>query len=303
MRNCIILSKRIFLLLSLLLPFWLQGQSAGFRVGPDLVYGDTAQQHQLVLNNYSRFVGTAVSLQNNQLRFHIKGAVDTTIFEVASLRFLGLTTGSSKVLDDEEKQLFAPMLADPTYLRTALPNKDKSRLRLVNLIYTVAEVNLGDNIQVGGGMLLPFGFLTTQRVGVKLFDEVYLGVSNQLVLPLFFNAFQGGFYVFGDAGLHLSVGNEQRFFSLGRGIFYATDFGLETVQNYSLSLGAQIGQNVHLYSELMLVNSEFGTPTYLPSLGLSVANRQHRWRFGVFNILEPSFTSVLVPLIGYDYRF
>ncbi len=293
--------------LSLLACDHIAAQSGEFRIGPGLVYGDTTELHQLVLNNYSRFVGTATGLRDNELYFKIRGANDTTTFLITEVRYVGLLGSSTRTglpaaasyqnitYDDRYDMTFT----DPTYLRTAFLNSGKGQLRIVNAIYSVAEINANKNIQLGGGILLPLGFLFTQRLSFQVAGPVHIGVSNQMFLPIL--TF-GGLSLYGDASVNLSIGSEARFLSIGRGLLYDTQFG-GSAESYTLSLGGALSPSIQMYSEIMLVESAFRSTNLLPSLSIAITNRRHRWRAGIFRIIEPGIELFALPLAGYDLKF
>lgn len=284
-------------------------QSDGFRIGPGLVYGDTTELHQLVLANYSRFVGTATGLRDNELYFRIRGADDTTTFLTSNIRYVGLLAGSARAAvlspagasfdDTVYDGRYDMTFTDPTYLRTAFLNRGKGQLRIVNAIYSVVEINATKNIQFGGGMLLPLGFLFTQRLGFRVAGPVHIGMSNQMFLPIL--TF-GSTAPYGDVSVNLSVGSEARFLSVGRGLLYDTDFD-ETAESYTLSIGGALSPTVQAYSEIMLVETAFGNTNLLPSLSVAFTNRRHRWRVGLFRIIERGLDLFALPLAGYELKF
>ncbi len=291
------------LILALLLAGALAGQSYRSRIHYKVKLGDEKQLHQLILLDYTKLLGTALDIKADSIYFRLRSADELSVIPLAEMRFLGeFVTGQSAL----SVPRVAPPLTDLTYERTALPFNGRGQLRIINLVYGVAELNLNQNVQVGLGVAGPLGLLTTQRLRFSLNPQLHLGISNQALFPPFNQGNGQGVFAIGDLTTMLTIGTERRFVNLGTGIFYNRDNNDGPVPLHRIGIGARVGERWHLYSEvLMSLDPGFSFPQLqiFPSFNASLGARRHRWQFGIFTVVldEDSFFPPPLPYVGYAY--
>lgn len=296
----------LLLLLTLALSFSLAAQSYQSRIHYKVKLGDTEQLHQLILLDYSKLLGTALEIENDEIFFQLRSSSEVSVIPLKELRFLGVFTGTN---GNPVSGLNAATvgLADLTYERTALPYQTKSQLRVINLIYAVTEWNTNEHLQFGLGLAGPLGILVTTRLRYTVLPDVHVGLSNQFLFPPLLQGFSNNLLALGDAHAMVTVGNENRFFNLGTGILYNTEFN-ESAWGHRMAIGGSLSAKWHLYAEGLLVlgrNNDFNPRdvSFLPSVNGALGVRRHRWQFGVFSVFtDTGFSSpVPVPYVGYAY--
>ncbi len=190
-------------------------------------------------------------------------------------------------------------LTDLTLVRTALPYQRDAQLKTVMLFYNTFQWNLNRHLQLSTGLGGPLGFIFGQRYRTSLNEWVHVGVSNELIVVPWILFLDDQLPYAGDLTTMLTIGDDQQFFHLGAGIFYAN--GSESIPNYRVGAGTRLGGETHLYGELVTTTDRFGTVTVLPSLNVSLARRRHRWSFGVFSAYVPDGFGGLPPLPYLSY--
>lgn len=295
-----------FLLFSLVLCFSLSAQSYKSRIHYKVKLGDTDQLHQLILLDYTKLLGTALEIENDEIFFQLRSSSEVSIIPLKELRFLGVFTGTTA--SPVSGPVSTVGLADLTYERTALPYQTKSQLRIINLVYAVTEWNTNEHIQLGLGLAGPLGVIATARLRYTVLPDVHMGVSNQILFPPFSQGFNDGLLVVGDLSAMLTVGDENRFLNLGTGLFYNTDSFSSNAWGHRMAIGGKVSPKWHLYGEALMVltRSSRGTPlesVLLPTLNASLGVRRHRWQFGILSFFSEDFGVVPVPIpyVGYAY--
>jgi len=306
------------LLITLLLGFsvGLQAQSYESRIHFAVQIGDTAQLHQLILLDYTKLLGTALEIDEENIRFLVRSATEPSIIPLRELRFLGVfNLGGSSSVSRRAARLFnrsgaGPGFTDLTYERTALPFHANGRVKVINLLYAVTEWNLNDHVQVGAGIAGPLGILFTGRLRHSLSEDIHVGLSGQALYPPFAQ-FNSEFILVGDLTTMFTFGNENRFLNLGTGLLFNTDDFEDNIVNYRFGIGGKIGRRVHLYAEALAILEEFNRFTggsfrelrLIPSLNVAVGARRHRWRFGLATVYldEDNFFPPPLPYVGYSY--
>lgn len=292
---------RLFLVLTSFLVY-VPLHAQGFRMSEDVELGSLKQTHQLILVDYSKFVGRAWEIDGNELVFQINNAEATSRFPLSEIRYLGVYipkgtgTKKNKVLFDPE----GPKFSDLSYLRTALPTEGKGRIRVLNITYAIAEFNVNNNIQLGVGLLTPVGPLFTQRLRVPITEYLNVGFSLQSTLILI-DIFSGP-YLAGDGRINLTYGTSERFINFSQGKAYSTLDNDPLVNTTSIGAGGRLGRGWHAYGEIGIFRGRFET-SILPALSASNSSNRHRWRFGVFTVLIPDGIILPLPFVGYDYHW
>lgn len=285
----------------LLIASALSAQSYKSRIHYRVNLGDSTQNHQLILLDYSKLLGTAVSIDNDTLYFKLHSANEPSAIPVREMRYLGEFMGK-----DRQRALTqaTPGFTDLTYERTALPFHSKGQFRTIMVLYNVAEFNLNDHIQIGAGVGGPLGILTTQRLRTSLLPELHVALSNQALYVPLLDGFESNTVIIGDLTALVTLGNDQRFLNLGTGIFYNTDTSDEQIWLHRMGVGGKIGAKWHLYGEAVVSLSErFNVFELYPSFNASYGSRNHRWQFGFMTIVfdGESFVSPPIPYVGYSY--
>lgn len=295
------------ILFALALSFNLAAQSYQSRIHYKVKLGDTRQLHQLILLDYTKLLGVALEIKDENIYFQVRSSSETSIIPLNQLRFLGIFTGTSA---KSPLRAYQPTirLADLTYERTALPYQTKSQLRIINLIYAVPEWNLNKHLQLGIGLAGPLGVITTAKLRYTIFPDVHVALSNQTLLPPFSQGFNDGPLVLGDAHAMVTIGSDKRFFNFGSGILYNTDRFEGSAWGHRVALGGQLSQKWHVYAESLLVlgRNSSGTPrdvSVLPSLNAALGARNHRWQFGLITVYSGfnDFGPLPIPYVGYSY--
>ncbi|MEL6141960.1 MAG: hypothetical protein AAFQ37_02740 [Bacteroidota bacterium] len=290
--------KRALLLSPLFLLIFLQKPVAqsGLRIGPGVVLGDTTQLHQLVLVNFTQFLGVGMDIDGNELVFQLRSTATPNRFPIDEVRFLGLVNQDADIGYAVDPA--GPVMSDLTYLRTALPAEGKGRFRNVSVTYSIAEFNVNKNIQLGIGLLTPVGPLATQRFQFSVGDHVHLGISNQMTLVVL-DPFIGPFLI-GDLTANLTLGNSDGLLNVGYGLGYDTSF--DNIPTIRFGGGGRIANSWHVYGELAIFEGEFETSLW-PSVSAAYGKNRHRWRFGLFTGILDGFEGPPLPLVGYDYHW
>lgn len=278
----------------------INAQENSFRINPDVTLGDTSQAHLLILLDYSKLVGNAEDIDGSELLFKLHGADEISRFSLTEVRYLGIY--GEKERERESFSVAGPAFTDLSYLRTALPSEGKGRLRILNVLYGVAEFNLNEYIQLGAGLLLPVGPLLTQRARFSVGKYLHFGVANQLSI-IVIDPFEGPFIV-GDARAIVTYGTNERLLNFGYGRFYNTSaFTVDRTTTISLGGGGKIGRNWHAYGEMSIFRDDFGTTTVIPTFSASNGKSRHRWRFGIATVVVEDGFIIPLPFIGYDYHW
>lgn len=282
----------------------LAAQSYRSRIHHRVRIGDTTQLHQLILLDYSKLLGVAQDIDDDNIYFQLRSSAEVSTIPLEELRFLGIFTGESY---SGLGSIPTVGLADLTYERTALPFQTGAQLRVINLIYSVAEWNLNEHIQLGAGLAGPLGLIATQKLRFSLSPSVHVGLSNQLLNTFLFDSRA----LLGDSHVMLTLGSEQRFFNIGTGILFNTDAFSDTSSwGHRMAVGGMVGKKWHLYSEVLMILDDdddrfFGSRdlTLIPSFNASLSVRRHRWQFGLATVVldEDSFFPPPIPYIGYSY--
>lgn len=282
----------------------LGAQSYRSRIHHKVRIGDTSQLHQLILLDYSKLLGVAQDIDDDNIYFQLRSSAEVSVIPLEELRFLGIFVSESF---SGLGRISTVGLSDLTYERTALPFQTGAQLRVINLLYNVVEWNLNENIQLGAGLAGPLGLIATQKLRFNLGPNVHLGLSNQLLNVFLFDSNA----LLGDSHVMLTFGTEKRFFNLGTGILFNTDaFDDTSSWGHRMAVGGKVGKKWHLYSEVLMVLSEsdgrfsnFRDLTLLPSFNGSLAVRRHRWQFGLMTVFldEDSFFPPPIPYVGYAY--
>jgi len=295
---------RQFLVLALFIfSVGLSAQSYQSRIHYKVNLGDTSQLHQLILIDYTKLLGTAMDVSKDSIYFLVRGTREQSVIPIRELRFLGVfNTADSRPYRDARG---VPGFSDLTYERTALPHHSKGQIRVINLLYSVAEWNLNENLRIGAGLAGPLGLMTTQKYRFSITPDVHMGLSSQiLILPLIQRFPSNGPVILGDISAMLTVGNDRRFANFGTGILFNNDDSGSPVWGHRFGIGGRLSPRWHIYSEmLMVLNDEFGELQLFPSFNASLGVRRHRWHFGVFTVFfdEDNFFPPPLPYIGYSY--
>ncbi len=284
----------------------LSAQSYRSRIHYKVNLGDTRQLHQLILLDYTKLLGVALEIKDDEIFFQLRSSSEVSVIPLSELRFLGLFTGSSKATALDWTETVG--LADLTYERTALPYQTRSQLRVINLIYVVPEFNLNKHLQVGVGLAGPVGILATARLRYTIFPNVHLGLSNQTLFPPFGQGFSNNLLVLGDLHTMMTIGTEDKFFNLGTGIVYNTDDFQGAAWAHRLAVGGRLSATWHLYAEMLMVlgrEDAFTSRevTLLPSINGALGKRRHRWQFGIMSVFlgNDGIIPVPIPYVGYQY--
>ena len=291
---------RLYLLLLCFSAFaTLNAQSYRSRIHFEVQLGDTTQSHQLILLDYSKFIGLAREMSGDSLYFRLHGAAEDSAFPTDEIRYLGVFS------QDRDRRVYgrrSPGFTDMTYERTALPFQSGAQYRNISMLYHVVEWNLNKTLQVGTGIAGPLGVLLTQRIRTAVTPNLHLGISNQFLWPPIIQAFTDEFTYVGDLTGVITFGNQDRFFNLGAGMFYASDATDPTVFLARSGIGGRIGEKWHLYAEAVVSQADrFNVTELYPAFSAAYGSRRHRWQFGVFSILQTfdNFVPPPVPFLGY----
>lgn len=296
----------LLLLLFLSIANCLAAQSYKSRIHYKVELGDTSQLHQIILLDYTKLLGLATKIQGDSIYFRVRSAAEESIIPIRELRYLGVFVASDSPGKERQSFYGTPAFTDLTYERTALPLKGKGQVRVINLIYGVAEWNINENLQLGAGLGGPLGVLFTQKLRFSLTPDLHVGLTGQeMWAPLVFS-FDGGTTILGDISAVVTIGNDRRFANLGTGILFNTDDDDSPVRSHRFGLGGQVGERWHIYGEFLMATGSdrrFSNLSLFPSLNASLGIRRHRWKFGVFTIFldEDSFFPPPLPYVGYSY--
>ena len=67
----------------------LTAQNYESRIHYKVKLGDEEQLHQLILLDYTKLLGTALEVDEENIRFNVRSATDVSIIPTSKLRFLG----------------------------------------------------------------------------------------------------------------------------------------------------------------------------------------------------------------------
>jgi len=303
-------------LLTLVLFFYccLSGQSYQSRIHYKVELGNEEQLHQLILLDYTKLLGTALEVDEQNIRFLVRSATEASVIPTSKLRFLGVFRPVGEGTRRGEKAEPTVGFTDLTYEPTALPYGTKAEVKTINLVYATTEWSLNDHLQIGVGLAGPLGALTTQRARWSLAPLLHVGVSNKLLYVPIGQSFNGGrLPILGDLHGMLTIGTSRRFLNLGTGLFYNNTAGRRgdgsaTAWAHRMAIGAQLSKRWTIYSEaLMVLTSETRFQNrsliLLPTFNAALHVRQHRWNFGIATVQEEgnSFFPPPIPYVSYSY--
>jgi|GEM_PF-88652 len=184
-------SMRLGLLtLVLFLTCSLAAQSYKSRIHYKVKLGDTVQLHQLILLDYTKLLGTALEIDEKNIRFKVRSAAEVSVIPTSKLRFLGVFRAEQPSSGRRGANGPAIGFTDLTYEPTALPYGTKAELKVINLIYATTEWSLNENYQIGVGLAGPLGVLLTQRARWSLSPVLHVGVSNKMMYVPLVQAFE-----------------------------------------------------------------------------------------------------------------
>jgi hypothetical protein len=283
----------------------LSAQSYQSRIHYKVEIGDTSQLHQLILLDYTKLLGTIMEVADDSLRFQLRSSGEVSVIPTRELRYLGIFEASDTKGPGIKANSGPPGFTDMTYERTALPLHGKGQVRVVNLIYSVAEWNLNKNIQLGAGIGGPLGVLLTQKLRHSITPDFHIGITGQELWVPLVGSFNRRLVLLGDISAVVTLGNERRFANLGTGIIFNTDDRGTPLLAHRFGIGGQVGAKWHIYGEFLMTNpsGRFSDLTFFPGLSASLGNRRHRWKFGIFTVFfdEDSFFPPPLPFVGYSY--
>ena len=295
---------RILIFLTFLLTgVGLSAQTIRGRIHYQVKLGDTTQQHQLILLDYSKVIGNAERLRNDTLIFRPHAAVEASAIPAGEIRYLGVfDSKEERIRRSQEK----PGFTDLTYERTALPFQSKGKLKIINGVYVATEFNLNKNVQLGVGVA-PLGIIATQRIRHSFTPKIHVALSNQTAYFPFFGAFDrnGAGVTLGDLTAIVTFGDERSFVNLGSGIFYNNNTREQPVYLQRAAIGQQLGKYWHGYIEAVLVMEDgerFRQMELLPGFTAAYGKNRHRWKFGVLTVVfdNTNFFPVPLPFLGYS---
>ncbi|THH40060.1 KOW domain-containing RNA-binding protein [Neolewinella litorea] len=270
--------------------------SAQSGVGPlsaDVRPGDSTQQHQVVLLDYSTFLGTVVAVDDDSLRMRVVNIAEPLTFPVSQLRKVRVVR--------EGGAAPAPEIGfdDFTFVRSALPFGGRRRFKTVSLAYNVLDFNLNRHLQLTVGNAALLGLTFGQRFRTSAKDWLHLGLSNEMLLVPIVTFSGGGIGVGGDLTGLVTIGNEDQMFNLGVGMLYA--FGGGAVPAYRVGVGTRLSPTVHVYGEMLAVGDAGDQLILLPTLNVALTRRRHRWSFGLATTVVDSENFLYLPLPYLSY--
>lgn len=303
------------LTLSLFLCCCLSAQNYQSRIHYKVELGNEEQLHQLILLDYTKLLGTALEVNETNIRFKVRSATEVSVIPTSKLRYLGLFReigASSRIGSGAPGSTVG--FTDLTYEPTALPYGTKAEVKVINLIYATTEWSLNDHFQIGVGLAGPLGVLATQRARWSLSPLLHVGVSNKMMYVPLAQAFNNRLALLGDLHGMLTVGNSRRFLNLGTGILYDNNSGgrgdgRATAWGHRMAIGAQLSKRWTIYTEaLMILTKNQGfrrrrNLILLPTFNAALHVRQHRWNFGIATVQEEgfSFFPPPIPYVSYSY--
>ena len=279
------------------------------RVHKSVEIGNEEQLHQIILLDYTKALGVALSIDATSVQFRLRDTDEVVNFPTGLLRYLGRFDpatggrGGGRSASPEPRFVFTDM----TYEPTALPFASRGHVKTIDLLYNVVEFNLNDHVQVGAGIAGPLGVLATQRLRTSLSPLVHVGLSNKLLYIPAVGTFNSRPPVYGDVHAMLTVGNGRRFVNLGAGRLYDNSFG-EGAWGYRLGAGARLSDRWTIYTEALAIaisGDFFQTRNLilLPTVNAAVRIRRHRWNFGLASVQETfrRYFPPPIPYVGYAY--
>lgn len=285
--------SQLGVLLFCLLSSSLLAQS-GLRLGKGVRLGDSTQLQLISTTRFDKIIGYGLDIEGDELLFQPQNMDETLSIPLEYVRSLRLY---KQTFEDDR-------FSDPSYLRTALPGADgRLQYRNLMLLNNMVEYDINPNIRIGAGVLVPVGFIATQRLRVNIAKQIHLGLSNQSVWDVLLNnqdGFNSGNTLVGDLSGMLTLGSNQAFVSISYHLLYDTSFPADE-NAIGLAVGGQLSSAWHLYSELFLVEQASGGTGFIPSV--SGAYRVNNWRIrmGLFAGFLDLFTNTPLPFLGVEY--
>ena len=301
------------LTLVLFLTCSLAAQSYKSRIHYKVKLGDTVQLHQLILLDYTKLLGTALEIDEKNIRFKVRSAAEVSVIPTSKLRFLGVFRAEQPSSGRRGANGPAIGFTDLTYEPTALPYGTKAELKVINLIYATTEWSLNENYQIGVGLAGPLGVLLTQRARWSLSPVLHVGVSNKMMYVPLVQAFEERLAFLGDAHGMITIGTSRRFLNLGTGVLYdnvagGRGDGRATVWAHRMAIGARLSKRWTIYTEAMMVlakEQRFSNRNLvlIPTFNAALQVRRHRWNFGLATFQEDNFSFFPppIPYVSYSY--
>lgn len=270
----------------------------GQKISRNLNLADTTQQHMLFTQRGDVLVGRVDGLTADSVYFSIRGRFPMT-YAKSEITWLGPAdeapnrTGSTfdnwggiemvEAAGDEN------LLYSPTAFRLG---KKQVEIRNVDLLYNEVSAGIGDNVQIGGGAVLPIAFFLKAKAGFDVSNLVHLGVGANFLLPIIVDADGVSTHVFGIA----TIGEPGRFLNLTAG------YGLSLTDSYDPEFIITLGGGLNFLPNWRISLDGMFLPGEgaLQSLMFSWFKGKNRFEMGAVFILDDF---IPFPIISYARRF
>ncbi|MFT4687248.1 MAG: hypothetical protein ACJATN_001255 [Neolewinella sp.] len=286
----------------------LTAQNYESRIHYKVKLGDEEQLHQLILLDYTKLLGTALEVDEENIRFNVRSATEVSIIPTSKLRFLGVFKEEKQPTGGLYSTTQPVGFTDLTYEPTALPYTSKGEVKVINLLYATTEWSLNEHYQIGVGLGGPLGILTTQRARWSLSPLIHVGVSNKMLYVPLVQSFSERLALLGDVHAMLTIGTSHRFLSIGTGLLYDNTSLDGTAWAHRMALGVQLSKRWTVYTEALMVLTKErrfrrNNLVLLPTLNAALSIRRHRWNFGIATVQEEglNFLPPPIPYVGYSY--
>lgn len=286
----------------------LAAQSYQSRIHYKVKLGDEEQLHQLILLDYTKLLGTALEVNEENIRFKVRSATEVSIIPTSKLRFLGVFKEDGQNTRESFFTTLPVGFTDLTYEPTALPYSSRGEVKVIDLVYATTEWNLNEHYQIGVGLAGPLGILATQRARWSLSPLIHVGVSNKTLYVPLVQSFSERLTLLGDAHAILTIGTSSRFLNIGTGLLYDNTSQDGTAWAHRMALGARLSKRWTVYTEAMMVLTKErrfrrNNLVLLPTVSAALSVRRHRWNFGIATVQEEglNFPPPPIPYFGYSY--
>lgn len=305
-----------FPMLSLICLYFLALTEASGQVfSSEIDLADTTQQHLLITKRGDRIVGRIEKIEGTMVYFLMRTG-NVINFTFQEIEWVGLQdekraqSGSSRRPAPERPRLTVPrerngcenLLFSPSAFNY---EKDRGEYRNIQVILNTADYGLSDHFSVGGGIIIPFIFVTRFKGTIDYNEYLHLGAGTSTFIPISQDLVGPTFTHFYGV---VTLGTPKAYLNATAG--YGFSWGSSLVDNpgdlKTVPLVTSFGGSITLVDRLRVVvdvaylkGNDFND--VFPSLSLGWIGRLSRFEVGLLSTL--GIDTFAIPMLSYARRF
>lgn len=258
--------------------------------------------HLLQTTRGDIFFGKTLNLDQDSVVFQVQGLTQPVSFDRDEIFWLGLSDEAAWLKDKFASKFSDIYNLEPyswqenlAYSMTAFPYaKGAGEYRNISILYNIFDVGLSDNFSIGGGLVVPFLFMTRSKLAFKVGEKFHLGAGLNNFLGLIPG--EGGFvsHLFAIG----TLGSPEQYLNITAGTARDWDFPEDSPFIITIGGGISFASNWKIYTDIGLSPGNEGI---IPTFMLSWFKKQNRLEIGVLGITDGFISAI--PMIGYAHRF